>query len=194
MRAEQRSVSAARIFCMATAVAIWMATSAFLPFSREVDEAMVERAVTGAEWLAETVIENPERRESAAGASGLRDWLLIAGGVTGANYDQFAAFLSANGYPAEEGAVEMWIEEFDMIAAAAAAHALGGTLRSVSEIEAELRTMPVVPLDEAGRRERRELLRERALAETLESERAAAAQAGARLARLRERANLGARQ
>lgn len=179
---------------MAAAVATWMAASAFLPFSREVDEAMVERAVAGAEWLAEAAIENPERRESAAGASGLLDWLLVAGGATGANYDRFSAFLSANGYPAEVGAVDIWIEEFGMVADAAAAHARGGTLRSISEIEAELRTLPVVPLDEAGRRERRELLRERALAEFQESERAAAAQAGPRLARLREMANLGARQ
>lgn len=171
------------------AAAMWLALGGMV-LPPPVDAEMVERALAGAEWLAERAKENPERAEAAKGAEGLVDWLLTAGGATGPEYDAFGAYLAVTGYENPLFAVQAWSSEIAMVTAAAEAHDRSASLRPIAEIEAELKTLPTVPLDDEGREERRRLLEELELAAIPQQERDTAGAASARLAKLRAEAGL----
>lgn len=171
-----------RIATWVASLAICLATAATNQAPPAMDAAMIERAVAGAEWLAERAAEVPERGERAANAADLTDWLLAAGGAETTEYEAFAAYLTGIGYDDPLFAVQIWLDEFPRLLVAAEAARRSAELRSISDIQAEIRTLPIVPLDEAGEAERDQLFDEMALVLTMEDERQAAAQAKDRIA------------
>lgn len=142
----------------------------------------VNRALSGAEWLAERADAEVDR-ETASAASSLMDWLLEALNGLDANGDAFIAHLGTVGYGDPPVALSAWIE--DMQALLQATEAADRDVRPIRKIERELEALPIVPLDAAGEAERRRLLEELALASYGAEERAAAAAAAARVDRLR---------
>jgi hypothetical protein len=170
---------------IAAMAALTLATMGLALAPPPVDDEMVERALTGAEWLMASAAEAPERVEEAAVIVDLTSWLLVAGGADSAEYEAFAVYLSGVGYDDPMFAVADWLEEFPRVLAAAEAAQRAPELRTVSAIQAEIRTLPTVPLDEAGKIEREGLVRELILAMTPEAERAAAAAAVERIEALR---------
>lgn len=159
-----------------------------------VDDAMVERAVAGAEWLAARAEETPERVDVAGDAMDLTNWLLVAGGAAGAERDAFAEHLGRIGYEDHRFVISVWLDEFSRILAAARAARRGAELRSLEQIQAEIRTLPTVPLDDAGEADRERLIEERDLAAVPSQERAAAATAAGRIEALRRLAGIGHEQ
>lgn len=170
-----------RIATWVASLAICLATAATNQAPPPIDAAMVERAVAGAEWLAERAAEAPERGERAANAVDLTDWLLAVSGADTTEYEAFTAYLMGLGYDDPLFAVQIWLEEFSSVLTAAEAARRSAELRSLRDIQAEIRTLPVVSLDEAGEAERDRLIDELALAVTFEEDRQAAAEAGDRI-------------
>lgn len=182
----QLSVPAGHRFLRAVVVAAMAATTlAFVPLPTPIDEAMVERAVTGAEWLAARAAEAPGPVENAEDAIDLTNWLLAASDAGGVNYEAFATYLAMIGYGASRYAVQEWADEFTRVLDAEEAARRAGELRSVEELEAEINALPSLPLDKDGELERDRLLDELYLALTPEEERRAVAPAADRLAALR---------
>jgi hypothetical protein len=133
---------------------------------------MVERALSGAEWLAAQADSALERVERAAEEDDLTSWLLVAGGADGSvGYTAFGAYLASAGYDDAESAVQIWLNEFPRVLAAYEAALRGQVLRPIREIEAELNALPMVALDEAGKIERERLDDELSLAATPEAAR-----------------------
>ncbi len=177
------------------ALAIFVFAAASVRVPPPVDAAMAERAVTGAEWLAERAAEAPEQMAEAEGTTNLIGWLLVAGGANWSEgYANFAAYLAVDGYDDAEFAVGQWLNEFRRVLAAHQAAQLGGALRPLSEIEVELSTLPTVPLDEAGAFERDRLRTELTLAAIPLSERAATEGAAERIEALIRLSGLGGGQ
>ena len=110
--------------------------------------------------------------------------------VTHGSFYAFGAYLAATGYENPLFAVQAWSSEIAMVTAAAEAHDRSASLRPIAEIEAELKTLPTVPLDDEGIEERRRLLEELELAAIPQQERDTAGAASARLAKLRAQAGL----
>lgn len=148
-----------------------------------------ERALSAAEWLAEEAKAAGPETETPE-APGLTGWLLAAGGGRDGNGDAFAAYLGGLGYGDPLIAVTAWSEE--MQALLQAAEAVDRGVRPIREIEAELESLPTVPLDAAGEAERQGLLDELALATYSPAERAAAAAVAPRIDRLRDLAHSAA--
>ena len=151
---------------------------------------MVERAVSGAEWLAERAAADPERAARAQGSDDLVEWLLVASGAVGEDYSIFAAHLARIGYDDPLFSVQVWLEEIERVLAAADAEARAGSIRTVKEIETELQSLPSIPLDDQDREVRERLLVENMLAAVPEEARSAAAAASGRLSALRAQAGL----
>lgn len=179
------SATVSRIAGMGSGLAICLATAATVIVPPPIDHAMVGRAVLGAEWLAARAAEVPEPAEGAEGAIDQTNWLLATGVADNRNYEAFAAYLSMIGYADARYAIQDWIEEFTRILAAAEAARQSGELREPDDIEAEMNTLPILPLDEAGEAERDRLLDELNLALIPGAYRRAAAAAEDRLQELR---------
>lgn len=178
-------------------VAVWASVLAICVFAAAsvrppppVDTAMVERAVSGAEWLAERAAADPERAARAQGSDDLVEWLLVASGAVGEDYSIFAAHLARIGYDDPLFSVQVWLEEIERVLAAADAEARAGSIRTVKEIETELQSLPSIPLDDQDREVRERLLVENMLAAVPEEARSAAAAASGRLSALRAQAGL----
>jgi len=156
---------------------------------------MVERALSGAEWLAAQADTAPERVERAAEEDDLTSWLLVAGGADdSAGYAAFGAYLADAGYEDAESAAQRWLSEFPRVLAAHEAARRGQALRSVGEIEDDLNALPMVALDQAGEAERERLEDELSLAATPEAARDAARVATERINALAALAKVGAEQ
>ncbi|HUF86807.1 MAG TPA: hypothetical protein VMM59_05435, partial [Thermohalobaculum sp.] len=115
----------------------------------------------------------------------------LLGGVSDAEHEAFVARLGALGYREPRLALSRWLDELSRVLAAAEATRRAPALRPVAEIQAELRTLPTVPLDAAGAAERDRLVEELALASVPAGARAAAEAAAGRIAALQARAGIG---
>lgn len=177
----------AMAWIVAAAVAMGAGGTSIAP--PPVDAAMVERSLAGAEWLAAQAKALPADAD-LTGAEDLIAWLLEIRGGMGADREAFSAHLAANGYGEPLLAVQRWLAELVRVAAAAEAASRAGELRSPAEIQAELRTLPTIPLDEAGEAERDRLIEELGLAGIPEETRKLGATAAARLAALRAMAGI----
>lgn len=186
-----------RIAACVAGLAICLATAATTLAPPPVDDGMVKRAVAGAEWLAARATEAPERIEGVTDVTDVTDltaWLLVAGGGNGVGYEAFATYLAGVGYGDPLFSVQTWLEDFPRVVAAGEAARQGVELRPIREIEAEIRTLPIVPLDEAGEAERDRLINELSLAVSPPDARRAAAAAADRIEALRALAGLGDEQ
>jgi hypothetical protein len=152
-----------------------------------VDTDMVERSLTGAEWLAaraDTHAEtNPDRRDTT-----LMAWLLTLRNSLGPESVDFRDYLAEIGYEPADLAPQLWIEELGDVLRVMKTVERQQPARPLAEIEADLRTLPTVPIDDQGENERREILAERAVALVLDQEREAIESAYPRLEALRARA------
>lgn len=118
-----------------------------------------ERSLAAAEWLAAHADPGAAPAPAGTGALETLDWLLWrARGAEGDGEAAFAAELAAVGYDGADWALSLWMEE--MAALLAAYEATRGDARSVAEIEAELNSLPIVPIDEEGEQELDRLLAE----------------------------------
>jgi len=165
-------------------VAIWMAAAATTPAPPPIDAEMVDRAVSGAEWLAEQAKSDPQMMQAAAIEPDLTSWLLVAGGVTGAGYEPFAAQLSGIGYDDTLVPVQDWLQEFSNVLAAAEAYQRSAKIRSMADIQAEMRSLPILPLDEDDKARRDRMMDEMNLASIPDDERRVADGAQGRISAL----------
>lgn len=152
--------------------------------SEKIDPEGAERALSGAEWLAEQT-DGSDISDAARQQPGLAVRLLQEGGATRKNAAAFVAHLESIGYGDPQIARAAWLQEMQAVVQAARAAAIDP--RPPRVIESELETLPTVPLDAKGAAERQRLLDELALATYDAEERAAAAAVQARLDRLRAR-------
>lgn len=139
-----------------------------------------ERSLAAAEWLAARA--DPKAAPAPAEASPLEkvDWLLWRAGGTEADGEAaFAAELARLGYENANWSRSLWMEE--MAALLAAYDATRGDARGVAEIEAELNSLPIVPLDEKDERELDRLLAELDRAAVPAHDRELAAELGPRI-------------
>ncbi|MFV2002154.1 MAG: hypothetical protein ACC619_04160 [Paracoccaceae bacterium] len=163
---------------------IWLATSATTLVPPPVDAQMVERAVSGAEYLAGQVKSDPEMIQAGASEPDLASWLLVAGGATGPRYGSFAAYLSSIGYADTLVPVQDWMTEFTRALAAVEAYRESSEIRSMADIQAEMRALPILPLDADDKARRDRLMDELNLASIPDDERRAAGAAQGRIGAL----------
>jgi hypothetical protein len=159
--------------------------------SKSVDADMIERSVAGAEWLANRANENAERAADAPKDSGLAEWLVVAAGLDqNVVYNEFALILNANGYLSQDLAVQTWQREFDQVLTLH--QSIGETEKNLTprEIEAEINALPIVALDQAGRDERKRLMRSLFASLTAPTAKAAASKAADRIHKLYRQAGL----
>ena len=119
--------------------------------------------MVGIEWLmdrARAPGATPQPAAEDAGVDALLGWLVDAGGASGANRGAFTDHLTAAGYPVPELALSSWLAEAGLVLNAAEASLRADALRPVREIEAELRTLPTVPLTDEDAARRRTLSKE----------------------------------
>lgn len=179
----------------AVALVICLVSAASVRPPPPVDTAMVERALSGAEWLAAQAGSAPERVEQAAEEDDLTNWLLVAGGADdSAGYAAFGAYLAGAGYEDAESAAQRWLSEFPRVLAAHEAARRGQALRSVGEIEDDLNALPMVALDQAGEAERERLESELDLAATSDAARKAASMVAERIEALVAQVRVGAEE
>lgn len=127
----------------------------------------MERAVSAAEWLVER--SDPERvvtSESTDRFAAIELLIWMARADEPARFEEFSSELTRLGYGDPSYAVSLWVEDFIQVLSAYEARRLGESLSNPAEIEAEIRTLPTVPLDVVGVVERDQLLTEQALAAT----------------------------
>jgi hypothetical protein len=176
----------ARCFIAASLILVLGAASLTRP---PVDTDMVERSLTGAEWLAaraDTLAEtNPDRRDKT-----LMGWLLTLRQSLGPESVDFRDYLAEIGYEPADLAPQLWMEELGDVLRVMRLVERQEPARPLVEIEAELRTLPTVPIDEQGAVERLEILAERAVALVPDQERKAVESAYPRLNALRAQAGL----
>lgn len=165
---------------------LWFATSATTLAPTPVGPDEVERAVTAAEWLAARSAEVPASDVQSEENADLGSWLLTAGDVASADgAAAFVSFLGALGYDDPTFAISDWLYDFTRVLAAAEAARRESDLRPLAEIEADLASLPVVPLDQTGAEERDRLIGELVAASIPAEERTAAAVALERIEALR---------
>lgn len=128
--------------------AIWLLTAATSLVPERVNDDMVERAVRGAEWLAEQAMQAPETRNYAAYETDLTSWLLISSDAFGLKTAAFTEALVETGYGDSEIAISAWIKEFTHVLTADEANQHRAELRPMSEIQFELDSLPTPPPDE----------------------------------------------
>jgi len=163
-----------RLRTISVGAAIWLLTAATTLAPAPVDEAMVERAIVGAEWLVEQALKEPERLVRASRETDLVDWMLASSGAYGSEYDAFAEHLVSIGYEDRIFAVSDWLQEIAKVLTAAEARKREGELRSATELQAEITIMSAVPLDQNGERERDQLIEELILSSVPEAAKVAA--------------------
>jgi len=151
-----------------------------------VNDAMVERAIGGAEWLAEQALDDPAGLERAAREAELVDWLLVASGASGAEYGAFAEWLATSGYEDPLFAVSEWLEEISRVLTAAKASERGSGLRPISVVRDDIKTLPEVPQDETEQVARDRLLEEWVFSTVPQEARQAASAAQLRINALQE--------
>ncbi len=151
-----------RVAYLIAGLAIWMVAAATTLTIPPVDTAMAERAVSGAEWLAERASANPAAVADVSGDDGLIEWLLKWGLPDEKSYDAFSDHLESLGYD-RELAVYRFLEELPRVLLAHEAAATADTL-DLEQIRAEIAASPTIPLDERGERRIRKLFHQRGLA------------------------------
>ena len=170
----------------ASCLVVVLVTSATSLAPPRVDDAMVERSVSGAEWLAEQALDDPKGLEDATRETDLVDWLLVASGAYSSQYDAFAEHLSKSGYQDPSFAVSEWLEEISRVLAAAKVSERASDIRPVSLVKADIKALPEVPQDEAGREARDRLLEEWVLSTVPQEARQSASVAQIRISKLLE--------
>jgi len=165
---------------------IWLLTAATSLVPERVNENMVERTVSGAEWLADHAMQSPEHRALAEAETDLVSWLLVAGGVFDDDVDDFTRYLGTVGYAFSEASVSEWLKEFRLVLTANEANQRAGELRPMSGIQAELNAFPNPPPDNAEKARQDGLFDELLLSSIAQDARNAAAKAQARIAALQE--------
>lgn len=170
MEARSATFWRSRVAFWITGLAIWMVAAATTLTIPPVDKAMAERAVSGAEWLAERAKANPAAGSSVSGDDGLIEWLLEWGLTDAKSYDAFSDHLESLGYD-RELAVYLFLEELPRVLLAHEAAETADTL-DLEQIRAEIAASPTIPLDERGEQRIRKLFHQRGLALVPEQARA----------------------
>lgn len=181
MNGRYKPIWRVRVPFWIAALTIWLLTSATTLAPPPVDAAMVERAVSGAEYLAGRTRSDPEMTRAAAFEPDLTSWLLVAGGATGAGHEPFAAQLSGIGYGDTLVPVQDWLQEFARVLAAAKAQRNTSKIRSMADVQADMQSLPILPLDAEDEVRRSRLMDELNLASIPDDERRAADGAQARI-------------
>lgn len=164
---------------------IFSATAALAtPKSTEIDRLVAERALLGAEWIAGQA-ESLEA-EPTTDSGDPREWLLKVRAAAEFDEALFARRLAEIGYQPEELAEYVWFKQFETLVSRWIVSLAWPDPRPLRDIEAEIASLPTVPLDEAGAMERRRLMAERYAATLTERERAALKAVGPRLEALLE--------
>ncbi|MFV2001657.1 MAG: hypothetical protein ACC619_01600 [Paracoccaceae bacterium] len=122
--------------------------------------------------------------QAAAFEPDLTSWLLVAGGANGAGYTAFAKQLSADGYGDTLIPVQDWLQEFARVLAAAKAQRNTSKIRSMADVQADMQSLPILPLDAEDEVRRSRLMDELNLASIPDDERRAADGAQARISAL----------
>ena len=175
-----------RVILWASCLAVVLVTSATSLAPPRVDDAMVERSVSGAEWLVKQALNDPKGLEDASRETELVDWLLVASGAFDSEYDAFAEHLFKSGYQDPLFAVSEWLEEISRVLLAAKASERASDIRPVSVIQDDIDELPAVPKDNAEQEARERLLEEWVLSTVPQEARQAASAAQIRIDALHE--------
>lgn len=189
MRSATRSLCALASLC---ALVLSATTVLATPKSTEIDRLVAERALLGAEWIAAQA-ESLET-EPAADRDDPREWLLQVRAASEFDEALFARRLAEIGYQPEELAEYIWFKQFEALMSRWIVFRAWPDPRPLWDIEAEIASLPTVPLDEAGAMERQRLMAERYAATFPERERAALEAVGPRLEGLLEASRKGSGQ